>query len=317
MLPAIIANRQKTDSAVANETSAGGGRGMSKRTIAFFVFLAVLLAGGARPLLRTIDYVRTGELNSYTLLIPFVVAYLVYVRRDQLPRTGETSVVWAALPLLGGVCAGWASVAWPGLSSNAQASLVMLALVLLIIAGGFLFLGAKWMAQAAFPAAFLFFAIPMPNAMVDLLETGSKLGSTEVADVFFRLTDTPVLRSGTFFSLPGITIEVAQECSGIRSSVVLLITSVLAANLFLRNNWHRAILVAAVIPLGLLRNGFRILVVSLLCVHIGPHMINSPIHRRGGPIFFALALIPLFLLLWGLWRAEKRKRQTETASIHG
>jgi exosortase/archaeosortase family protein len=63
-------------------------------------------------------------------------------------------------------------------------------------------------------------------------------------------------------------------------------------------------LVCAVIPLGLLRNGFRILVISLLCVHIGPEMINSVIHRRGGPFFFAASLIPLFLLLWWLRRGE-------------
>ena len=57
--------------------------------------------------------------------------------------------------------------------------------------------------------------------------------------------------------------------------------------MFLRATWRRALLVAAVIPLGLLRNALRILVISLLCVHIGPHMINSVIHRRGGPFFFA------------------------------
>ncbi|PYK69698.1 MAG: hypothetical protein DME44_13670 [Verrucomicrobia bacterium] len=56
--------------------------------------------------------------------------------------------------------------------------------------------------------------------------------------------------------------------------------------------------------MGLLRNGVRILTISLLCVHIGPQMINSVIHRRGGPFFFAASLIPLFLLLWWLRRGE-------------
>src|SRR5207245_2243041 len=89
---------------------------------------------------------------------------------------------------------------------------------------------------------------------------------------------------------------------------VLLITSILAANMFLRTTWRRALFVGAVIPLGLLRNGFRILVVALLCVHIGPHMIDSPIHRRGGPLFFALSLVPLFLMLW-LFRRSEINRQ--------
>ena len=54
-------------------------------------------------------------------------------------------------------------------------------------------------------------------------------------------------------------------------------------------------LVAFVIPLAILRNGFRILVIGLLCVNVGPQMIHSLIHRRGGPLFFMLSLIPFFL----------------------
>ena len=43
------------------------------------------------------------------------------------------------------------------------------------------------------------------------------------------------MRHGTVFELPGIVLQVAQECSGIRSSWVLLITSLLASHLFLKN----------------------------------------------------------------------------------
>jgi hypothetical protein len=38
----------------------------------------------------------------------------------------------------------------------------------------------------------------------------------------------------------------------------------------------------------------------------GPQMIDSPIHHRGGPIFFSLSLIPLFALLWWLRASETR-----------
>jgi exosortase/archaeosortase family protein len=88
--------------------------------------------------------------------------------------------------------------------------------------------------------------------------------------------------------------------------------------MFLRSPWRRAVLVLFVIPLGILRNGFRILVIGLLCVNIGPQMIDCPIHHRGGPIFFALSLIPLFLLLWWLRRSERQRcpehAVTETSS---
>ncbi|MEK0448204.1 MAG: hypothetical protein RL088_472 [Verrucomicrobiota bacterium] len=163
------------------------------------------------------------------------------------------------------------------------------------------------MGKAAFPMAFLVFSIPLPDAVVHFLETASRLGSTEVADVLFSAARAPVLRDGTIFRLPGIVLEVAQECSGIRSSYVLLITSLLVSHLFLKSSWRKFLLVAFVIPLGLIRNGFRIIVIGLLCINYGPHMIDSPIHHRGGPIFFGISLIPLFLLLWWLRRGERAK----------
>ena len=164
------------------------------------------------------------------------------------------------------------------------------------------------MAAAAFPIVFLIFMIPLPDRVVDFLETGSKLASAEAANLFFNMTGTPILRDGQIFQLPGIVIEVAQQCSGIRSSLVLFITSLLASHLFLKSPWRRALLVAAVIPLGILRNGFRILVIGLLSVNVGPQMIHSIIHRRGGPLFFALSLVPLFLLLWWLRKGEVAPR---------
>jgi exosortase len=184
-----------------------------------------------------------------------------------------------------------------------------LAYVCFIVSGGLLFLGSKTMATAALPLGFLFFMIPLPDAAVSWLEQSSVKGSTEVAAALFNISGTPMLRNGALLALPGITLHVAQECSGIRSSWVLFITSILAANVFLTGPWRRLVLVAFVIPLALLRNGTRILVIGLLCVHIGPQMIHSFIHNRGGPIFFALSLVPLFGLMVWLKRQELPKRQ--------
>jgi exosortase/archaeosortase family protein len=92
-----------------------------------------------------------------------------------------------------------------------------------------------------------------------------------------------------------------------------LMTSILAANLFLKTPWRRVALVAFVIPLAILRNGFRILVIGLLCVNIGPQMIHSLIHRRGGPLFFALSLAPLLLLLGWLHKGEIRTRPVKSS----
>jgi exosortase C (VPDSG-CTERM-specific) len=199
-----------------------------------------------------------------------------------------------------GLAASWV---WRGsLSVNDGLAVLTLAYLSLVAAGGFLFVGSEWMTSAAFPIGFLIFLVPLPDAVLTGLERASVLGSADVSAFLLRMTGTPIVRDGEVFMLPGIVVKVAQECSGIRSSWVLFITSIVAAHLFLESPWRRIVLVAFVIPLAIVRNGFRILVIGLLCVHIGPHMIDSVIHHQGGPLFFALSLIPLFLLLWWLRR---------------
>ena len=275
-------------------------------------FAVLLLAAFAQPLLMLISHAARSQLHSYILLVPFVSAYLLYIRRDQLPKNYVVDVPLAIISLAGGFgvfaftyCLTFAGRA-PAI--NDRLALLTLSFLCCLGAGGFFFFGRTWMRAAAFPLAYLIFMVPMPDAMADALETASKYASTEVANVLFHLSGTPFLRAGLFFQLPNITIEVAQECSGIRSSWVLLMTSILAGNLFLKTPWRRFALVAFVIPLGILRNGFRILVIGLLCVNVGPQMIHSLIHRRGGPVFFVLSLIPLLLLLWWLRKGETRSR---------
>ena len=272
-------------------------------------FAIVLVAAFAKPLLTLTSYVARSQLHSYILLVPFVSAYLLYQRRDQVPKNYATDLGLAIAALAVGLSVLVLTYSL-GLAGRVPAigdrlTLLTISFLCCLAAGGFFFLGRAWMRAAAFPLAYLIFMIPMPNAMADALEQASSIASAEMANVFFHLSGIPFLREGQIFQLPNITIEVAQECSGIRSSVVLFITSILAANMFLKTTWRRLALVAIVIPLGIIRNGFRILVIGLLCVHVGPQMIHSVIHRRGGPLFFVLSLFPLLFFLWFLRKSDK------------
>ena len=278
-------------------------------------FAIVLLIVYARPLLMLICYVAGSQLYSYILLVPFVSAYLLYLRRDQLPKKHVTDLPLAIVSLacgLGILLFTYSlDFARQAPAINDRLAPLTLSFLCCLVAGGFFFFGRAWVRAAAFPLAYLIFMVPMPDAMADALETASKSAAAEVANLLFHLSGTPFLRAGAIFQLPNITIEVAQECSGIRSSWVLFMTSILAANLFLKTRWRRFALVAFVIPLGILRNGFRILVIGLLCVNAGPQMIHGIIHRRGGPVFFVLSLIPFLLVLWWLRKGDVRTRQPE------
>jgi exosortase len=221
--------------------------------------IALLIMAFIKPLCSLAVHSAITELDSYILLVPFISAYLIYIRRKQLPAEYFSSPGFAMVPLVAGLAVlavPWSVRVWGwALSYNDFLALMALAFVCFLAAVGFFFLGRKWMAVAAFPIAFLIFMVPLPDGAVEWLETASKLASTDAAHLFFLMFGTPVLREGTVFHLPGIVFEVAQECSGIRSSWALFITGLVASHLFLKSPWRRAVFVAFVIPLGILSNG--------------------------------------------------------------
>jgi exosortase C (VPDSG-CTERM-specific) len=281
-----------------------------------FVWFAILLTAlFSKGLIALVIRAANSNLHSYILLVPVISAYLIYNRRDRLPSNYSSSPGLATIPLLGGLAALAFAVGSASFGDNNPLTSIALAYFCLIVAGAFLFLGRNWMKAVAFPFAFLIFIVPMPDSMADILENASKLASTEAAGWFFDITGTPVLREGTIFQLADIAIKVGQECSGIRSTLVLFLTSLVGANLFLKSWWRKALFIGFVIPLGILRNGFRVWFIGTLCIHFGPQMIHSVFHRRGGPVFFTLSLIPLFLLLWWLHRGEERKQQTSKVTV--
>jgi len=286
--------------------------GMFSRPLqAFAALMTLLVICFGKPLFDWARYAAGSDLFSYVLLVPFVSLYLVWPKRAGLRWTRAADRTWGVVAL----CAGLAIMLgyWcaphfglvPGPSD--RVTWTIFGFYISFIGVCLLCFASEILRDLAFPIGFLVFIVPFPYWFTDWITSFLQQASAVAAHLFFALSGMPVFKQDLVFQLPGMRLEVAPECSGIHSTLVLFITSVLAAQFFLRSTWSRAALALAVIPLGILRNGIRIWTIGELCVHIGPEMINSPIHRRGGPLFFVAALIPLFLLLYYLRKLESKK----------
>jgi exosortase C (VPDSG-CTERM-specific) len=280
----------------------------------FLLFVVVLAVCFAKPLADLIRLSLHEELFSHLPAIPVIAGYLVWLRRGEMANTPR-GVQWPGW-VLGILGAALATALWTGGGVGWRAApdyrlpLWIASLLLFLWGGGFLLLGSGVVRALAFPALFLGLLIPWPPSLVVAVEQSLVRATAEVTYWLLQLSGTPVLRADQVFRMPGFAVEVAQECSGIRSSLVLFLTALLAGYLFLRTYWKRALLALLVVPLGIARNAFRILVISMLCVHLDPSYIDSIIHRRGGPFFFALSMIPFCLVLLWLWRTERPRRGT-------
>jgi len=290
----------------------GPGDGLALAARRFGIYTAALALLFCVQLFQLGALSLKEDLYSHVLLMPLVSAYLVWITRHRLPSVVEPSrggtLLFAGAGAIALAVLAVLKTQGKHLPINDSLALSIGALVCFIIAGAFHFLGSKVAQAASYPIALLVFLIPFPSVVRNGLEVGLQHSSAEVAYWMLQLAQVPVLRDGVVFALPGITIQVAEECSGIRSSFVLFITGLIGGFMFLENPRHRFWFALLTIPLGIIRNGFRVLTISLLCVHIDPSMIHSAIHHRGGPIFFVLSLIPLFGLLFYLRRREIRSR---------
>lgn len=277
--------------------------------------MAVVLIAVFSPVLLAMGSLAWhSDLFSYVLLIPAAVALLIWWRADVV-LTAPVRPAWPAASVLalvgGGVIAlRFASPPSAALPAPDQLAGSMLAFVLLLMAVAFACFGTAVLARIAGPVAMLVFLIPFPSNWEMTLETFLQHGSAMMAEPMFALWGTPLLRDDLIFRLPGIALQVAPECSGIHSTVVLFITSVIASLLLLQRPWTRLVLILAVVPLALMRNGLRVFVIGQLCVDYGNHMLHSWVHTHGGKLFFALSMFPLLALVIALMRWERRRPRT-------
>jgi exosortase len=117
----------------------------------------------------------------------------------------------------------------------------------------------------------------------------------------------PALRDGLVFHLVRFNIEIARECSGIRSSMALLILALLVAHFRLLRFWSKALFIAFGLFMMILKNGIRIATLTLLAEYVDPSFLSGRLHHEGGIAFFLLTLLLLLPVLALLQRLEAGK----------
>ena len=249
-----------------------------------------------------------SDYYDHILVIPFMSAALFYWRRKPifadvlyLPKFG--------IPLaLSGVVfyvVGFARLL--PVSPNILISWLAFSSLLAFIGAFVCLFGARAFQKARFPLFFLAFMIPLPHVILEYFIYALQISSTEVTDILFSLTGVPYFREGFLFYFPGVAIEVAKECSGIRSSLALVVTGVLAAHLFLDRGWKQALLILSIFPITVFKNGIRIMTLTLLATYVDIRFLTqSWLHHSGGFVFYIPALALLGFEIWALKRLPHR-----------
>jgi exosortase len=291
---------------------------LNQRNLFFFLFLVMAFLMAYAPIKALFNSSIQSDYYSHIVLIPPVSLYLIYQKR-RLIFSEQKYCLSAGIPLLliGALLFFGGRFLEVELNQNDFASIIALSAVVFVNGAFILFYGLHAYKVAIFPLLFLIFVIPIPSALMDGIIHFLQVGSTEFVNVLFMATGVPFLREGFVFHLSGMSIEVAPQCSGIRSGLALFITAILAGHLFLKTGWKKVVLVIFVVPITMFKNGIRIVTLTLLGIYVDPRILGGELHKQGGIPFFIVALLLLAPVLYFLWKTEKTQVQGGSGEEQG
>jgi exosortase len=239
---------------------------------------------------------------SHGFAIPLIAAYLAWIRRDRL---GATPVRPSALglPLL---VLGLAMLVVGVLGREPFVARLSLPVTL----GGLVwFVAGGAVARLLWaPIAYLFFMVPLPWSTLKLVMYQSRLLDAAVSAEAVRWLGVPVFRDGFMLYLPGISLEVADDCSSIPAIAALLSLGVAYAFFTPRPALYRAALVVATLPIAIFSNIVRITTTVAGAHYLGPWTLNTVYHQFNGTVNFLLTFLFLMALDAALLRGLRRLR---------
>jgi exosortase len=246
---------------------------------------------------RLWDYSSSHEFASLTFLIPIISAFLIFRGKERIFAESHGSPIIGIILCVASITAMFATDFLPAKT---------LAIVALFLGLFLAFYGVGTFRKALFPLLFLILMAPIPESFVEHVAVFLQKGSAEMVAWLFTLTGTPYHREGLTFVLPKVAIEIAIQCSGIRSSIALLLSCLLAAHLMLAKLSRQVIFMLVAVPMAMFKNAIRIATLSLLAIHVDIGFVGgSDLHRKGGIVFFVTTLLLMAPILWFLRRSER------------
>jgi exosortase len=290
-------------------------RTVRKRLLSYGLWFVVSAVIFWKPSVALVRFSLANDNASHVVLIPLISAGLIYVERRPIFRQVSFNFPWASafftISFVSYISTLRSPASW---TQPDRLAGYTLALVFFWIAGFVFLFGRAALNNARFPLLFLFLTVPLPDVLLHQAIYLLQKGSADIAGMIFDLAGVPAVREGFVFHLAHFNIEVAKECSGIRSSVALLIFALVVGHRLLRSLWRQAVLVIVGLLIMVVKNGVRIATLTILGQYVDPGFLYGRLHREGGMVFFLLGLVLLLPVLWFLKRGEKPAETIETFS---
>jgi exosortase D (VPLPA-CTERM-specific) len=271
-----------------------------------WILLAVALAAAVLAVKTGLTQMLGWLLNrpeySHGIIIPFIAAFLVWQRRDQIERMPFTGS-WAGL-LLALLGAALGAIGKMSALFTIEHYSVLIALYGLVLA----LTGWKVFRLVWVPLLILIFMVPLPEFLYQNFSAQLQLLSSQIGVWFMRLFGVSVYLEGNVIDLGVYKLQVAEACDGLRYLFPLMTIGFLIAYFFKAALWKRILLFLSSIPITILMNSFRVGTIGVMVEHWGVRMAEGFLHEfQGWAVFMASgALMVLEILLLARIGAGRR-----------
>jgi len=238
-------------------------------------------------------YSHQDSYYSHGYMIPFISAYIIYLRRDIFKEIEISrniiGLVFIVLALIGHIIATMVDINFfSGFS------------MFFFIFGCILYLfGGKITRELCVPIFFLLFMFPIPGAFIDFLGIPTKSIATTIGLKIIDLFHIPYLREGFRSNLAETSLYVGTPCNGMKSLISFAALGVLALYLLDITIWKRILILIGIYPLSIVLNGCRVAMLIFIAHTYGIEKASpeSFLHDLSGIVVFLVGLIALFLAI--------------------
>ena len=180
-----------------------------------------------------------------------------------------------------------------------QGLLTVEALSIIPVIAGCILLSVGWptLRILMFPIGFLFFAVPMPDWLIDAATVPLKVFISNMVTRILYAAGYPIAQNGVMIMIGSYQVLVKDACSGMNSIFALSAIGVFYAYAFRWGEKIRSlILLASIVPITVAANFIRVITLVLIAYYGGPDLLEGVVHDLTGIGLFVVAVILLFLL---------------------
>ena len=222
---------------------------------------------------------------SYGWYVPVFSLYVLWRERKEILASVGSPSAWGLLLAVPFLFIGYLG------TSGVQIRFEILGFVGLLVALPLAFFGRATARRTLFPALFLLFCMPL-HSFLDLITIHLRMLAVSVAYGLLHGCGVDIVRQGTMLasSSGSFAIDVAEPCSGLRSLFAMMALTA-GYGYFTQPTWlRRGALFALSVPIAILGNVVRILLIAVVAATCSPDFATGFYHDYSGYVVFLVAV---------------------------